>query len=252
MNTRSLRKLLAGLLSLTLLGAAAPAQAATVKLTGSVTLCTKVAAKKAELEAASGQTFDIVPNTTGKGIVDLVEGRCDIALVGGVWETILADINAKNPGKIDPASLTITQVKPTALVFVTDAANPVKGITVSQAAGILTGKIANWKDVGGADQPIALVLPPPTNGFRIHLQGTLLKGAPFAAGREIPDLRNIPLVISQLPGSVSFQSTDLAMAPGTKVIPLDQPLSFPLMTVTKKNPSPEAGKAVAAIVAAFK
>ncbi|SDU14337.1 phosphate ABC transporter substrate-binding protein, PhoT family [Verrucomicrobium sp. GAS474] len=229
------------------------AQTAPVKLAGSVTLCAKVTAKKAELEAASGTTFDVIPNTTGKGVVDLVEGRADVALIGGAWEAVVADVNGKAPGKVDTATLNVAPLKPTSLVFITDAANPAKAITTQQAADLLTGKIANWKDVGGADQAVSVILPPPSNGFRIFFQSTLIKGSTYAASaKEIPDLRNIPLVVAQVPGAISFQSTDLPMAAGTRIIPIDKPLAFPLLVVTKKTASPEVGKAVAAIVAAFK
>ena len=253
MKNMSLKLLLAvGLSSLLGLGGL-HAQTPPVKLVGSVTLCSKVTAKKAELEAASGQTLDVVANTTGKGVIDLVEGRADIALIGGTWEGVVADVNAKAPGKVDVATLTVTPLKPTSLVFIVDAANSAKGITAQQAADLLSGKIANWKDAGGADQPVTVILPPPSNGFRIFFQGTLIKGLTFpASAKEIPDLRNVPAVVAQVPGAISFQSTDLPMAAGTRVIPVDKPFAFPLYVVTKKTTTPEVGKVSAAIVAAFK
>ena len=42
-------------------------------------------------------------------------------------------------------------------VFIVDKANRVDNLTKQQAIDILTGKITNWKEVGGDDQPITLI-----------------------------------------------------------------------------------------------
>ncbi|WP_294150693.1 PstS family phosphate ABC transporter substrate-binding protein [uncultured Selenomonas sp.] len=42
-------------------------------------------------------------------------------------------------------------------VFIVDKANKVDNLTKDQVVGILTGKIQNWKDVGGDDQKITLI-----------------------------------------------------------------------------------------------
>ena len=48
------------------------------------------------------------------------------------------------------------QIAWSALVFIVNKQNPIKNITVKQARQILTGKIRNWKMVGGKDKPIHL------------------------------------------------------------------------------------------------
>lgn len=41
-----------------------------------------------------------------------------------------------------------------ALVFITHRSNPVKNITIAQAKQLFEGKLTNWKQLGGKDQPI--------------------------------------------------------------------------------------------------
>ncbi len=245
--------LAAGILGLQLQAASGLAQTGMVRLAGSVTLVTKVTAKKAEIEAASGQTLALIGDTTLRGLLDTVEGRADIGLIGGPWDVVLAEAQEKNPGKIDPATLTVTPLKATTLVFVTDASNPVKSLTLDQAASLLTGKTANWKDVGGNDVPVSLVLPPPSNGYRVMFQKGLLKGAPYAAtAREIPDAKNIPIIVSQIPGGFAFVSFEIPLPPTAKVIPSDKPVVYPLSLVALKTAPPAVAKTVDAIAAVLK
>lgn len=51
----------------------------------------------------------------------------------------------------------LTQVAWDAICFITHPKNPINGITKQQARDILTGKIKNWKDVGGPDRSIVVV-----------------------------------------------------------------------------------------------
>ncbi len=44
-----------------------------------------------------------------------------------------------------------------ALVIIVNNANPIKDLTMQQVRDIFTGKIKNWKEVGGLDRPIKLV-----------------------------------------------------------------------------------------------
>jgi len=241
------------ILGLQLQAASGFAQATVVRLAGSVTLVTKITAKKAEIEAASGQTLAMIGDTTLRGLLDAVEGRADIGLIGGPWDVVLADAQEKNPGKVDPATLAVTPLKATTLVFVTDASNPVKSLTLDQIASLLTGKTANWKDVGGNDVPVSLVLPPSSNGYRVMFQKGLLKGTPYAASaREIPDAKNIPIIVSQIPGGFAFLSFEIPLPPTAKTIPTDKPVAFPLSLVTLKTAPPAVTKTVEAITAVLK
>jgi phosphate transport system substrate-binding protein len=53
-----------------------------------------------------------------------------------------------------------------AIAAIVHPANPVSNLTVEQIKGIYTGKIKNWKDVGGKNSPIAVVSREPGSGTR--------------------------------------------------------------------------------------
>ena len=64
-------------------------------------------------------------------------------------------------------------------VFIVDKANRVDNLTKQQAIDILTGKITNWKEVGGDDQPITLIHRAKSSGSRATIADVVLKGASF-------------------------------------------------------------------------
>ncbi len=97
-------------------------------------------------------------------------------------------IIAQQPNPAVEERLKETIFKPIAkdaLVFITNASNPVEDLSLEEAKDIVTGRVTNWKDVGGADEPIQLFRRNDTGGSQILLEGHVLKGATMA---EVPPL----------------------------------------------------------------
>jgi phosphate transport system substrate-binding protein len=65
-----------------------------------------------------------------------------------------------------------------------NADNPLKELTVDQLAQIFTGKIKNWKDVGGPDAPITVYSRENSSGTYEFFKEHVLKGKDFAAGAQ--------------------------------------------------------------------
>lgn len=62
--------------------------------------------------------------------------------------------------------------------------NPVKELTVDQLEGIFTGKIKNWKEVGGPDQKITVYSRENSSGTYEFFKEHVLKGKDFVASAE--------------------------------------------------------------------
>ena len=67
-----------------------------------------------------------------------------------------------------------------ALVFVVNETNPVDSLTTEQFQGVYTGKITNWKDVGGPDQKIVAYQRTETSGSQGFLNKFVMGGAKLA------------------------------------------------------------------------
>ena len=108
----------------------------------------------AEVMAILQETFqekqpDVVVNYTGSGsgggIKGVLDGTCDIGL---------SSRELKEEETSDGAVAHTVALDGVAIVV--NPANAVTDLTVEQIADIYTGKITNWKDLGGSDSPIAV------------------------------------------------------------------------------------------------
>ena len=98
------------------------------------------------MEANSGTTFTYNPTGSGSGIQAVSEGRCDI----GLSSRALKD-DEKASG------LKETTLALDGIAIIVNPQNPVKDLTLEQIAEIYTGRITNWKDLGGNDAEIVLI-----------------------------------------------------------------------------------------------
>lgn len=226
-------------------------EAQTVRIHGGVTLCKFVTEQKAALESQTGLKLEVVGNGSGRGLADLVGGQADIAVIAGSVKGVAAVLNEEKAGSVDAATLNGTLINRVKLEIVVNSGVGVKSLTEAQARDIFTGKIANWKEVGGADVPVKVVLPFAGDGARVLIQEDLLQGAEFAKN---PIVRNsskdIPAVISQLPGAVSFLSTK--NMENLTTVACDKDLQMPNLLVTKGEPAGDAKKVIEAIKAVIK
>ena len=90
--------------------------------------------------------FTYNPTGSGSGITAVSEGRCDI----GLSSRALKDEEKK-------LGLKETTVALDGIAIIVNNDNPVKDLTIEQIADIYTGKITNWKEVGGNDAEIVLI-----------------------------------------------------------------------------------------------
>ena len=103
--------------------------------------------------AIFGKSFDeaqkdVVHSTTWGSFKNLLSGDADI-----IFSTPISDEQQK---MADEAGIKLEQVPVVkeAFVFVVNAKNPVDALSQQQIKDIYSGKITNWKQVGGSDEPI--------------------------------------------------------------------------------------------------
>lgn len=101
---------------------------------------------EAFMKANSGITFTYNPTGSGSGITAVSEGRCDIGL---------SSRNLKDEEKANGLEQTVLALDGIAVIV--NPQNKAEDLTLSQIADIYTGKIKNWKEVGGADAEIVLI-----------------------------------------------------------------------------------------------
>ncbi|MDP4156240.1 MAG: phosphate ABC transporter substrate-binding protein [Bacillota bacterium] len=94
-----------------------------------------------------------------------------------------------------------------AVVGMTAAINPKVGITDIKKADLIkvfTGKITNWKELGGPDQKITLVNRPESSGTRAVFNKFALDGATPAEGITEDASNTVKKIISETPGAIGY------------------------------------------------
>ena len=241
-----MKRHLVAVLAVPALFTAASVFAVEVKMNGATTVVDRVIAPhKAAVEKATGNTLSIIGNATGRGLVDLMDGKCDAALVSEPME-IAADA-AKAAGKeVDLKKLQMHVIAHDEIVFVTHKSNPVKSLTWQQIKDIHTGKISNWKDVGGKDMPITVFTDALTGGTRAMIKSIVLEGQEYGdASKPQPSVKKAGELVGATEGGFAGIGKGFAEADKVTIVQtkkLERPLAF----VTVGAPSPKVAKVIVA------
>jgi phosphate transport system substrate-binding protein len=223
-----------------------------VKLHGAVTLEKLITAQKAAIETQAGVKLETVANGSGRGLSDLAAGLADIGMIGGSLKGVADATNKEKPGSVDVTGMKEMLITSVKLAIVSHPGVGVKSLTTAQIADIFSGKITNWKAVGGADLPVKVVLPFAGDGARITLQETALKNTDFVNGAIIRNSnKDIPQVVSQLPGACSVL-TIKNVEGNIASIAMEKDILLPMCLVVKGEATGAIQKTIDAIKASVK
>ena len=107
---------------------------------------------------------------SGTGIASLINGTVDIANASRKIKEEETH-EAKSNG-IEPVEHIIAR---DAIAVIVHPNNPVNELTLQQISDIYSGKITNWKDVGGEDRPIVKLSRETNSGTHVYFLETVLR-----------------------------------------------------------------------------
>lgn len=107
---------------------------------------------------------------SGTGIAALVNGTVDIANASRKIKQEEID-EAKSNG-VDPLEHIIAR---DAIAVIVNPENPVSELTLQQISDIYSGKISNWREVGGEDRPIVRLSRETNSGTHVYFLETVLR-----------------------------------------------------------------------------
>lgn len=160
---------------------AATSQAGTITAKGSDTLVI-LAQKWAEVYMGknSGTKIQVTGGGTGTGFAALQNRTTDLCNASRkIKSTEIA-----NCIKAFGQRPTEYKVALDGLSVYVNEQNPIKELSLDQLALIFSGKIKNWKDVGGADAPITVYSRENSSGTYEFFKEHVLKGRDFAASAQ--------------------------------------------------------------------
>jgi len=175
---------------------AAPPATATVRVQGTLNQIPALQKIAAAYEAAHpGVTINVTPTNSGEGIAALRAGTTDVAA---------SDIAVDYPNFVD------TTIGVLGVAVVANPHSGVKNLTRDQLIAIYGGKVANWKDLGGADQSMVLFSRAIGTGTRFLFEDKVAKTtvptkAPVSPVETVNE-------IAATPGSLGYIATQFVAA----------------------------------------
>jgi len=129
------------------------------------------------MKANPGSVIQVNGGGSGTGIAALINGTVDLAQSSRpMKDAEKADVKSKRGSDVVETPVALDAVG----VFV-NTANQVKQLSIEQLAGMFTGKIKNWKEVGGANAPIVLYGRENSSGTYDYFREHVLDKKDFAS-----------------------------------------------------------------------
>ncbi len=176
--TRSKQVLiLAVLVGMTVAGTVA-AEPQTIKMEGSTTVGPIADAYvEAFKKMHPDVTITVNKSGSGNGAAAMVDSRCDIANMSRFMKAQeFKDAVAKG---VMPVAHAIAM---DGVCVIVNPSNPIGALTTAQVRDIYTGKVTNWKELGGADQKIVVVSRDTSSGTYETFESLVMAKQKMASG----------------------------------------------------------------------
>ena len=193
-----------------------------------------------------GVRVDVQTGGSSRGVNDARSGVADIGMVSRAL-------------KPDEQDLKASAIALDGVAVILHKSNPVRALSADQVRAIYTGKVVNWKEVGGKDQRITVVNKAEGRStLELFLAYFQLKNSEIKAQVVIGDNQQGVKTVAGNPGAIGYvsigtgefeveQGTPLQLLPLDGIAPTSDavrsgkfPLSRPLNLVTKGEPTGRA------------
>ena len=116
---------------------------------------------------------------SGTGIAALINGTCDIAMSS-------REIKEKEIDLAKQRGINSFEIKAAldGLAVVVNPKNPVSKLTINQLSDIFTGKITNWKELGGVDAKIVILSREVNSGTHVYFKEHIVRKGDPASKEE--------------------------------------------------------------------
>ena len=160
-----------------------------------------------------GTPVNLVSNGSGAGLSALLEGRTDVAPTSRA-----ANADELRLARASNLRLNAQSIGSYGVVVIVNDENPVRSLNLRQVRDIFTGKITNWKQVGGPDARMSPLILDKSSGARRGFQELAMRYEPYALNaREFPSKQAIAQAIAKNATAIGY--ADMGRLPaGTRAV----------------------------------
>ncbi|MCM3079267.1 phosphate ABC transporter substrate-binding protein [Brevibacillus invocatus] len=142
-----------------------------------------------------GLQIQVQGGGSGTGLSQVASGA---ATIGN------SDIFAEEKKDIPAAELVDHKIAVVGMAAVVNPEINIDNLTKQQLIDIFSGKVTNWKEVGGPDQKVTLVNRPKSSGTRATFSKFALDGTEEAEGITEDSSGTVRKIISETPGAIGY------------------------------------------------
>ncbi|HOP99011.1 MAG TPA: phosphate ABC transporter substrate-binding protein [Verrucomicrobiota bacterium] len=226
-----MKRITTAILMTAALGFTAPVHAGNITIKGSDTLVI-LAQKWAEryMSTQPETKIQVTGGGSGIGFAALQNGQTDIA-------------NASRPIKPAERAACIRafnanpreyKVALDGLSIYVHSSNPVSELSIEQLEQIFTGKIRNWKEVGGSDLPVTVISRENSSGTYEFFKEHVLKGKDFVSSAQtMPGTAAVLKSVTDEPKAIGYGGA--AYGHDAKVLKIKATADSPAVEPTEEN-----------------
>ncbi len=219
-----------------------PGESQAVKLKivgGSTAINTVLKPIQEPFKEKTGIELLLLPVGGKQALEELDRGNADCACIAHPLSELI-ELNRKNNVILNNKDkfVSTTIWKEVNYVVVVNKTNPVKKLTQSQLKDIYTGKITNWKEVGGEPIPVKVVLGKLTLGTTNVIAKNIIKDeTPIKASVEGTTDMDILKIIENNKDAIAVVAKGSINTPNVKIVDAPPLLSTPVNLITIGQPS---------------
>jgi phosphate transport system substrate-binding protein len=239
MNTKLFRKnnglkTVSALWLATLLGLSIAAAEDKIKIRGSNTIGEELAPRLVSeyKKSHNGVTFDTEFKGSVYGIGSLMGGYCDIA---GSSKPVMKE--QEEVALIHGVKFKEFILGSYTVCILVNSNNAISNLTSNQIQGLFTGQVQNWKEVGGPDAPVQVLVRDPVSGTHFGFKEIALANQEYASRAQFfTNYLGIADAVAKDPFTLGYAGLNLAQHPGTKALSVDGVAPNAANVNTKKYP----------------
>jgi phosphate transport system substrate-binding protein len=222
-------KLIRLLIAATLLAVSAPALAGNITVKGSDTMVILGQRWAEEYMKKNPETsIQVTGGGSGTGISALINGTTDVCQASRAMKPAEKD---KLRERYSTPGVEIPVAKDGLSVYVNEA-NPLTELTMDQLKQIFTGKVQNWKELGGADAKIIPYSRENSSGTYVFFKEHVLQNADFTArAQNMPGTAAVVNAVGKEKNSIGYGGA--AYSKGIKILKIKKDASSPAVAPDK-------------------